>query len=93
HPDYVFSPDYKLESIEEHAAFMWKNQRLKGIPQVVKDKDGKYIVEVGAQSRGLLEELEKAHIYIEQLNKRIKANEQLEARVKALEEKIDKLQE
>jgi hypothetical protein len=71
HADYVFEPDYKLESLEEHAKYMWQNKHLKAIPKAQVDKDGKEIVEVGSHRRGIVEELEKAHIYIEQLHKRI----------------------
>ena len=34
HADYVFEEDYELESIEEHAEFMWKH-RLCGAPHNV----------------------------------------------------------
>lgn len=70
--DYVFEPAYGLESIEEHAAYMWGNKHLKSVPKVSKDENGQDIVELGAMNRGILEELEKAHIYIEQLNKEVK---------------------
>jgi hypothetical protein len=33
HADYVFEPDYKLESIEEHSEFMWAHRHLKAIPK------------------------------------------------------------
>jgi hypothetical protein len=52
------------------------------VPGVTKDENGKEIVEVGSHQRGILEELEKAHVYIEQLNHKVKA---LEARLKNLE--------
>ncbi len=76
HADYVFGSDYQLESIEEHAEFMWSNKHLKAVPKAKVDKDGKGIVEVGAHRRGIVEELEKAHIYIEQLHQRLKAMEE-----------------
>ena len=72
HADYVFEPEYELESVEEHAQFMWKNKHLKAIPKASADKNGLEIVEVGSHRRGIVEELEKAHIYIEQLNNKIK---------------------
>ncbi|MFA5114896.1 MAG: tail fiber domain-containing protein [Candidatus Omnitrophota bacterium] len=78
HADYVFKPSYKLESIEEHAAYMWQNKHLKAVPKAKRDDKGQEIVEIGANNRGLLEELEKAHVYIQQLNEKIK---QLEARI------------
>ncbi|MHC5145136.1 MAG: hypothetical protein ACYSOX_05875, partial [Planctomycetota bacterium] len=46
------------------------------------DETGQEIVEVGAHRKGIVEELEKAHIYIEQLNKH---NKELEARLTQLE--------
>ncbi|MDI6794767.1 MAG: hypothetical protein QME81_18190 [bacterium] len=64
HADYVFEPDYELETIEEHAAYMWKNKHLKAIPNAKLDEDGREIIEVGIHRRGIVEELEKAHIYI-----------------------------
>jgi hypothetical protein len=72
HADYVFQPGYQLESIKEHSEFMWKYKHLKAIPKAQVDKNGQEIVEVGSHRKGIVEELEKAHIYIEQLHKRIK---------------------
>jgi hypothetical protein len=82
HADYVFEPTYKMESIEEHAKYMWENKHLKAVPGLIKDENGQEMIEVGSHQRGILEELEKAHIYIEQLDNKIKA---LEAKLKALE--------
>lgn len=78
HADYVFEPGYQLESIEDHAKYMWQEKHLKAVPKANKTEGGQEIVEVGARGRGVLEELEKAHIYIAQLNERIK---QLEAKL------------
>jgi hypothetical protein len=85
HADYVFEPDYQLESINEHSEFMWQNKHLAAIPKVKKDETGREIIEVGAHRKGIVEELEKAHIYIEQLHKQNKA---LEKRVAALEKML-----
>jgi hypothetical protein len=57
--------------------------------------DGQEIIEVGAHQRGIVEELEKAHIYIEQLNKenkelRTKVAGQ-DARLSAMESLVAKL--
>jgi len=68
HADYVFAPGYQLRSIEDQAAFMWQNGHLPAIPQRQVDESGQEIIEIGSHRRGLVEELEKAHIYIEQLN-------------------------
>jgi len=82
--DYVFAKDYKLESIEDHAKFMWEKAHLKAIPKARRDANGNEMVEIGGTyQKGIVEELEKAHIYIERLNKKIK---DLEAKMKALEE-------
>ena len=72
HADYVFEPDYPLETIEEHAAYMKKEKHLKAVPKATMDENGEEFVEYGARLRGMLEELEKAHLYIDQLNETIK---------------------
>jgi len=82
HADYVFEPTYKMESIEEHAKYMWENKHLMAVPGIVKDENGQEMIEVGSHQKGILEELEKAHIYIEQLANKIKA---LEATIEKLE--------
>ena len=77
HADYVFQPGYQIETITEHSDFMWANRHLPGVPSATTDEDGQEIVEVGRHQRGILEELEKAHIYIQWLHERLK---KLEAR-------------
>ena len=37
------------------------------------DENGREIIRIGSHRKGIVEELEKAHIYIEQLNIKIKA--------------------
>ena len=83
--DYVFSPGYRLESIEEHAASMWNNSYLPAVGPTP-DNDGKggtMRMNVLQKTAGMLNELEKSHIYIDQLNERLKqkaaAIEQLDA--------------
>ena len=71
-PDYVFEPDYRLESIEEHAAFMWQEKHLPSVDAAQTDGKGKGLVSLVERSQQVLEELEKAHIYIDQLNKKMK---------------------
>lgn len=71
HADYVFEPHFDLESIDEHANYMWQEKHLKAIPSA---KSGDNI-DLGKRQQNIIEELEKAHIYIEQLNKRLKALE------------------
>jgi len=67
-PDYVFEPGYQLESIEEHAEYMWTNKHLPAVGAATLRSDGSHAVDLGARSQSMLEELEKAHIYIDQLN-------------------------
>jgi hypothetical protein len=69
--DYVFEPAYTLESIEDHADFMWNNRHLPAVGAKQVDEQGREVVEIGARMRGMLEELEKAHIYISTLSDRI----------------------
>jgi len=87
HADYVFEPGYKLETIEEHAAFMRQHQHLSAIPKATVDAEGREILELGAHRRGIVEELEKAHIYIDQLHQRI------ESQQKAIENQAAELTE
>ena len=85
HADYVFEAGYELESIDEHSEVMWQNKYLPAIPKARRDENGREILEIGAHRKGIVEELEKAHIYIEQLHKQ---NKTLEERVAALEKMI-----
>lgn len=71
HADYVFEPTYTLESIEDHSAFMWNNKHLPALGARTVDENGQEVVEIGARMRGMLEEIEKAHIYISTLSYRI----------------------
>ncbi|MEM8484848.1 MAG: ABC transporter C-terminal domain-containing protein [Bacteroidota bacterium] len=73
-PDYVFSESYQLESIEAHAAFMWSEGHLPAVTseKALKEND---LYDMAERREQILEELEKAHIYIEQLNNRIKTLE------------------
>ncbi len=95
--DNVFEPSYKLESIEEHERFAWEHKRLPGIPGRTVDEQGREVVEVGASQRGIVEELEKAHIYIGQLNDELKARsdtlEQLAAKMKTKDRQLTELAE
>ena len=83
--DYVFEDDYRLESIEEHSESMWREKHLPAVGAGEKDDEGREYVEYGSRMRGILEELEKAHIYIEQLHNR---NESLEARLRQVEQAL-----
>jgi hypothetical protein len=85
--DFVFENNYQLETIEEHADFMWKNKHLPAILSAKEIKEaGSY--DVIERREQILEELEKAHIYIDQLNNKIK---NLSVKNKELEEKLDEI--
>jgi hypothetical protein len=71
--DAVFQPGYSIESIDEHAAFMWESRHL---PAVGPTQDGRTRISVFQKTTGILNELEKAHVYIEQLHKRLQQQEQ-----------------
>lgn len=74
--DEVFSPDYELETIEEHADRMWQSSFL---PAVGPTPAGTAF-NLTQKTEGILNELEKAHIYIDQLNRDLKQkNAELES--------------
>ena len=84
--DAVFQPGYDLGSIEEHARLMWENGFL---PAVGPTAEGKTKISVFEKTTGMLNELEKAHVYIEQLHNRLqqqdRINEELMRRLEVLE--------
>lgn len=87
HPDYVFEPGHELESIEEHAEYMRREKHLKAVPRAAPEADGSEVVDLAELQFGMLEELEKAHLYIAELHERLEAQrEQLEALEAAVEE-------
>jgi hypothetical protein len=65
--DRVFDADYELPSIEEHSRAMWERGHL---PNVGPTPEGEPI-DVTDKLGRMLNELEQAHIYIEQLQKRM----------------------
>ena len=69
--DRTFSRDYEVESIEEHAAYMWENQHLWGVGPTPEGDP----INLSKKTTGILHELEKAHIYIEQLHNRLETKD------------------
>ena len=67
--DRVFGPDCELESFEDHASYMWTNRHLPGVGPTPEDQP----MNLSKKTGGILNELEKAHIYIEQLHARVEA--------------------
>jgi len=83
HADYVFEPGYELESIDEHAVFMQRHKHLPAVPARKVDASGLEVVEFGAHQRGILEELEKAHLYIAALHETVARQAERLARLEA----------
>ncbi len=87
--DRVFAPGYDLPTIEEHAAAMWSQGHL---PVVGVTEEGAPI-NLTDKTERMLNELEKAHIYIDQLNDDLKRKdtliEDLEARLVRLEALVE----
>jgi hypothetical protein len=76
--DAVFEPDYKLLSITDHAEAMWANKHLPNVDPVKPFAP----IDLTERFGQVLNELEVAHIYIEQLHGGM---EDLKTRVRALE--------
>jgi len=90
HPDYVFEPGYELESIEEHTALMLREKHLAAVPRAAPGDDGTEMLDLGALQLGMLEELEKAHLYIAELNQRLEAQSEELAALKAAVEALSR---
>lgn len=65
--DGVFLPGYLLLSIDEQSKYMWKNAHLPAVGPTLENKP----INLTQKTTGILQELEKAHIYIEQLHNRL----------------------
>jgi hypothetical protein len=89
HPDYVFEPQYDLLSIDQQAAFMWEHRHLPAVGPGIYDSEGKSVLDLGRKTMGMLEELEKAHIYIEQLNNELRDRS---AQLQALQARLERLE-
>jgi hypothetical protein len=89
--DFVFDPAFPLESIEEHAEQMFANRYLPAVGPTQPEVAFNVTEKTGA----MLNELEKAHIYIAQLNERVKQKDDelssLQERLAALEEALAEL--
>ncbi|MFH1429197.1 MAG: hypothetical protein ABIH39_05580, partial [Candidatus Margulisiibacteriota bacterium] len=85
--DYVFEADYDLKTIEEQAEFMWANKHL---PALMGTEELGGQINIAERLEQTVEELEKAHVYIEQLNQ---ADKEKAAKIAANEAEIAKLKE
>lgn len=80
---------YEVESIEEHAKYMWENSHLWGVGPTPEGEP----INITKKVTGILHELEKAHIYIERLHRRINTlQEQHSDVILAMEERLSKLE-
>lgn len=70
-PDYVFDESYDLLPIPEQGRFMSEQRHLPAVPAEQLGADGKPVVDLIATQLGMLEELEKAHLYIQQLHREL----------------------
>ena len=77
--DAVFSPGYEVESIAEHAAAMWSNRHLPAVGPTPEQGP----LNLSRKTTGMLNELEKAHIYIERLHDELARLRQRLTRVEA----------
>ena len=68
---------------------MWSEKHLPSIQKAQTNAEGKGLINLGARSQGVLEELEVAHIYIEQLHNRMKKTQD---HMKKMQERIAKLE-
>lgn len=83
--DRVFADDYELLSIEDHGKAMFDNKHLPAIGPTAPHKP----VNISEQYGNMLNELEHAHIYIQQLNGEKKA---LNQKVDSLESRLSELE-
>lgn len=65
--DIVFDPETKIETIDEHAKLMWANRYLPNVGPTLENAP----INLTDKTGRILNELEKAHIYIEQLHNRL----------------------
>ncbi len=84
YPDFVFTPDYKLRTLEETEVFILENGHLPGIPsagQAVQDG-----ISLGEMNAKLLQKIEELTLYIIEKDKEIKEINRIN---KELQKKID----
>jgi len=74
-PDYVFEKGFRMPTIGEHADFMWENKHLPKLQPALANAEGKGVINVAQRAQGMLEELEYAHVYIDQLHQDVRAME------------------
>lgn len=83
--DIVFSPEYGLPTIEEHAEAMWRNSYLPAVGPSVEGQP----FNLTYKTQAMLNELEKAHIFIAQLNTQLKQKENM---IVELDKRLERLE-
>lgn len=71
HPDYVFSDDYSLMSIEDLKKFLEKNKHLPGVPSA-KDVEKNKGIYLGEMTEANLAKTEELYLYVIQMNDELK---------------------
>ncbi len=87
-PDYVFESNYDLLSIKDQGTFMRQNKHLPSLPKAPEGLKGP--IDLLSHQFGILEELEKAHLYIEQLHGTV---EGLQGTIQGLQGRLEQLEE
>jgi len=83
--DAVFDADYDLPTIEEHAEAMFANKHLPEIGPTIPLAP----INLSEQYGRMLNELEKAHIYIAQLNQlRVEEKQAMQAEMAQMKQQI-----
>ncbi|MCG8410574.1 MAG: tail fiber protein [Bacteroidales bacterium] len=86
HPDYVFSEDYKLKSLDEVETHIKTKGHLEGIPKSSDVKENG--LNLGELNTKLLEKIEELTLYMIEMNKEMKS---LKNENKLLQEKVNSL--
>ena len=87
-PDYVFSQDYELMSLEETEAYIQTNHHLPGVKSAEEmEADGK--MDLAAMNLKLLEKVEELTLHLIEQNNRMKALEDENAK---LNERLEDLE-
>ncbi|MCV9387445.1 hypothetical protein [Reichenbachiella ulvae] len=89
-PDYVFSPDYQLSTLEETAAYIEENHHLPEIPSAAEmEANG---VELGEMNMLLLKKIEELTLHLiekeELLEKVLMRTEQIENELKLIKQQL-----
>lgn len=93
--DYVFSPDYKLQSLSQVADYVHKNHHLEDMPTAAEvQKNGQNL---GEMNEKLLKKVEELTLYLIEKDKQIAGQKEVigaqEDRLKKQEERLKKIEE